>query len=507
MSGDEPKAQTAVRAKGVTPAERYLQRLCERTFLTLWSYPGVFRDQKSAGKGDGKELCDLLVVFGDNILIFSDKSCAFPDTGSTQLDWSRWFRRAVIKSAEQIWGAERWLCEHPNRVFLDRRCTQPLPLELPLHGRARIHRIVVAHKVAHRCASYFGDASSGTLTFDSGLHGEAHHSPIDRCRPFEVGWLDPSRDFVHVLDDQSLEILLRTRDTITDFCEYLRWKEELLRTARDRNVRLIHTGEEELLAKYLGTWTDNRHGFTLPADSNVVFLEAGDWTAFQASPERRAQIEADHISYAWDELIETFNKNILGGTSYDMTTVLISDRERIMRFLAREPRLRRRMLAEAFLGLIRKAKPTERRTRIVRPSNPGEPYYCFLVLPHLFGRPYEEYRAVRGHLLEALCLVTKVVFPDALDVIGLATNPGIDESHRSEDSLYLDARVWSEEMQAHASKLQADLNLLTNYTTFEDKAREFPGTAHERIVVPGPNPRNRPCPCGSGKKYKKCHGR
>jgi uncharacterized protein YchJ len=23
---------------------------------------------------------------------------------------------------------------------------------------------------------------------------------------------------------------------------------------------------------------------------------------------------------------------------------------------------------------------------------------------------------------------------------------------------------------------------------------------------PGTNPRNKPCPCGSGKKYKKCHG-
>jgi hypothetical protein len=233
MSSTEPPLgpEVAVRAEGVTPAERYLQSLCERSFLTLWSYPSVFRDQKTGGKGDGKELCDLLVVFGEDILIFSDKSCAFPDTGNDQLDWSRWFRRAIMKSAEQAWGAERWLREHPDRVFLDRACTQPIPLEIPPTNRMRVHRIVVAHNVADRCAAYFGGSSSGTLVFNSDLRGNAHYADPGRCRPFEVGWLDTDRSFVHVLDDASLDILLGTRDTITDFCVYLRWKEDLLRSA------------------------------------------------------------------------------------------------------------------------------------------------------------------------------------------------------------------------------------------------------------------------------------
>ena len=130
-----PRHQAVIRAEGITRAERYLQRLCERSFLTLWSYPGVFRDQKTGGKGDGKELCDLLVVFGDDVLVFSDKSCSFPATGNPQLDWSRWFRKAVLKSAEQVWGAERWLRANPNRIFLDRACTQTLPFEI---GRAHV---------------------------------------------------------------------------------------------------------------------------------------------------------------------------------------------------------------------------------------------------------------------------------------------------------------------------------------------------------------------------------
>ena len=124
------------RNEGVTEAEQYLQRLCEHSFLKLWSYPGVYRDQGLGPRTEGKELCDLLVVFGDDIVIFSDKQCAFPETGNLSQDWSRWFRKAVMKSAEQIWGAERWILDHADRLYLDRGCTTPFPLALPPRERA-----------------------------------------------------------------------------------------------------------------------------------------------------------------------------------------------------------------------------------------------------------------------------------------------------------------------------------------------------------------------------------
>lgn len=37
--------QPIEKAAGTTAAERYLGSLCERTFLSMWSYPSVFRDQ------------------------------------------------------------------------------------------------------------------------------------------------------------------------------------------------------------------------------------------------------------------------------------------------------------------------------------------------------------------------------------------------------------------------------------------------------------------------------
>ncbi len=66
------------RGKGVTQSERYLARLADSTFLELWSYPNTFIDKRSAPTADGKELADLLAVCGDDVIIFSDKSVAWP---------------------------------------------------------------------------------------------------------------------------------------------------------------------------------------------------------------------------------------------------------------------------------------------------------------------------------------------------------------------------------------------------------------------------------------------
>lgn len=44
-------------------------------------------------------------------------------------------------------------------------------------------------------------------------------------RPFMIGQVDPARGYVHVFDDTSLEIVMSTLDTVSDFVEYLTKKE------------------------------------------------------------------------------------------------------------------------------------------------------------------------------------------------------------------------------------------------------------------------------------------
>ena len=149
-------------AEAVTPSESYLRELCNRTFLSLWSYPNPYRDQ--AGNGDnGKEICDLLVVFENNIVIFSDKHCKFPDSDNLDLDWARWYRHAIEKSACQSWGAERWIRTHPDRVFLDAKCTKRFPLSLVTTPAAVFYRVVIAHGAAARCIRELGGSGSLTL--------------------------------------------------------------------------------------------------------------------------------------------------------------------------------------------------------------------------------------------------------------------------------------------------------------------------------------------------------
>jgi hypothetical protein len=124
-------AAPIVLGTGTTASEKYLARLAKSTFLNLWAYPNTHIDKKKGGKGDGKEMCDLLVVCGDDILIFSDKSIGWQADKTVDLAWKRWFKKAIQESANQIRGATRWIDQFPDRIFLDKACQQRLPLNLP----------------------------------------------------------------------------------------------------------------------------------------------------------------------------------------------------------------------------------------------------------------------------------------------------------------------------------------------------------------------------------------
>ena len=356
------------RADGITDSERYLKKLCERTFLSLWSYPNVYRDQGGAAKGDGKEVCDLLVVFENHIIIFSDKDCAFPDSGDLTKDWSRWFRRAVKKSADQVWGAERWIRNHPDRLFVDRACEHEFPIDLPDPDEAVFHRIVVAHDSSDMCRQEFG-GGSGSLILDSTITGTAHYEAnANGIRPFAVGDLDPDKGYVHVLDDTTLDIVLGALDTITDFVEYLTRKEAFIRSGR----AIMAAGEEDLLAFYLSDIDENeQHAFVVPPNVSAVYIDEGRWHDFERSSQRRAQLEANEVSYAWDALIEQFAGHIIGGTQYYRSHEGINHSERTIRLLAREPRTRRRMLATSLLEVV--GRSCRSRANVAATCSPRNP--------------------------------------------------------------------------------------------------------------------------------------
>ena len=455
------------KAKGITPSERYLNSLCESTFLSLWSYPGVFRDQRVNGKGDGKELCDMLVVFDEHVLIFSDKHCEFPSTGDKLIDWKRWYKRAIEKSASQAWGAERWLRNHLDRVFLDRRCEEKFPLAIPQPENAKFHLVVIAHGCEERCKAEFG--GSGSLMFNSTLGQQGKQELTSR--PFMVGDLDRTKTFVHILTKTTMDILLHTLDTISDFIWYLEKKEKFIRSLR----AVILAGEEELLAFYLVNLNDEGfHDFIIDDKYDTFGLEEGFWEEFRTSQMRKNQLVANKISYGWDELIERFSYHALNATQYYTNHLELSDTEKGLRLMARESRTQRRMIMKAILEIFSNTPNGMRRTKFIKPLFPGGAYYVFLCLPRPDFLSYEDYRKARGSFLEACVNVMKYEFPEALDIVGIASEPIQVGPGTSEDLIYMDAREWSDELNREAAKLQKKLNIFTKVKASYAKEFEFP---------------------------------
>ena len=93
---------------GTNASERILTDLCRRSFLRLWAQTNIYTDEGfKNGKGATKELCDALVVFGNDVLIFSDKHILFQKDRPVDIAWPRWYRSAVVDSLGQLYGARR----------------------------------------------------------------------------------------------------------------------------------------------------------------------------------------------------------------------------------------------------------------------------------------------------------------------------------------------------------------------------------------------------------------
>ncbi len=261
-------------------AEKLVQELAAKSFLVDWCFP-------SPKLPDGKELCDLLVVFDDVAIIWQIKDL--------QLDQNGRYRKAEVeKNMRQLIGARRHLCA--------------LKRPLVLHNPRRIRE---------EC-----DAGAIKRVFlISVLMGEG-----ESILPFVD---ETKKRTIHVFTRAFVELVLGELDTISDFVTYLIRKEEFLRA--NKSI-IISGGEEELLANYL---LDNR-SFHRLAKADAIYLEGGAWEHLQGLPEYRARNDADQISCVWDEII---NRAHEGSCRY----------ERVARELARPTRFERRFLSKVFI--------------------------------------------------------------------------------------------------------------------------------------------------------------
>ncbi len=483
---------------GVTPTERLLAKLCEDTFLKLWSYPNPFRD-------DGDELCDLLVVFGNDVLIFFDRENRRFDNNpqDVNLAWKRWKKTVIDKQIGTAHGAERYI-RMGRSIYLDAKKTQAFPIPIDLENTC-FHKIVVAHGVREACKNASPMNVSGSLAISYGP--DSSTSPSE---PFFLN-LDRSKP-VHVLDSENLEIALNELDTIFDFTAYLDAKVEAIQ----RHTFLTYCGEEDVVAHYFLNFDNKKKRHMIGTFDNFdsVHIGEGEWKDFANSELYVRRKEANKSSYFWDRLLQITSNNALKGTLEGNSEPFLG--KSALHFMAKEPRFSRRGLADHILKSIADFPATDApivRNVSLMPSFYSGTVYVFLqVKVQCMSQSAQEHREVRSTMLEIACAAAKLKFPDIERVIGIATDaPKFSGKSNSEDLVLMEFQDWSAERRAHYEEANKELRFFATAQMQKTKKTitEFPKPSirkprNQKRVKIG---RNDPCPCGSGLKLKKCCGR
>tara|TARA_A100001391_G_scaffold201879_1_gene190017 strand:+ start:1616 stop:3100 length:1485 start_codon:yes stop_codon:yes gene_type:complete len=450
-----------IRGEGLTASEQRLKALAERTFLRLWSYPNTFNDRTKKASGGGQEFADLFAVFENHVVLFSDKEIGWQMDKPIELAWSRWYRRAIEGSITQLRGAERWLDEHPNRIFTDKACTQPLPVPLPAKEDRIVHLIAVASGAEAATRKYF-DAPRGTLVLQSALKGAEH---IDNSRqdfhPFFVGDVDPDGTFIHVFDPIGLDVVMKELDTVGDFTSYLVARARLLRSASP----VIALGEEHLLAAYMmNGYRDGKPSFVpgkfrKKARRKQLIFPEGEYETYTGSA-LHAEIERlKRQSMLWDEMIELISEDVLKGTSISILdhepSVDLS--ERGLRVMAAERRIDRLSLAQSLWGAMERCLDEGmarfvRRAIIARRKPSLNVGYVFLILPENPEQgSHADYRKYRSLMLSTYCLSLLREQPRLSTVVGLALDIFRRDEEirtRSEDLVVMDSPDWTPDLLA-----------------------------------------------------------
>ena len=439
-----------IKADGVTDSERYLAKLAEKSFLNLWSYPNPYRDQKQSGQGDGKELCDLLVVCDQHIIIFSEKTITWPN-GDLNIAWSRWAKRAIRDAAKQTKGAERWITQYPDRIFLDKDCTTPFPIDLPPPENRTIHHVVVAKGAAKACKEHIPN-SSGSLIIKPSIKADAHwNNNSTEIDPFAIGDVDPSGSFVHIMNDVYLDIIMKELDTIRDFTDYLEKKAAFIRSG---NLSVAY-GEENLLAYYAIRLNDEGyHDFVQENEDAIVEIKHTHYESFINDLRYVAKNQADKISYVWDGLIEIFTSRMLDGTSITLEghDFELRINELGARYMALQPRFIRRALGEAFSDALERSRTHDRFFRVVMaPAYGNENDTAFFLMTFKYTDlmenigGYEHYRVKRSENAQVYAMGILERHPHIKRVVGISCEPPGQGRGSSQELVYVEQTSWTDD--------------------------------------------------------------
>lgn len=512
-----------IKQVGVNESEQRLANLCSGTFLELWSYPNVFRSQHANGDQEGKEVCDLLVVFGDRMLVFSDKRCELKLKGNLDVAWRRWFRNAVRGAEKQLRGAERWLRCSPKSIYLDRQCKQPMPVDLSQVDSTKTHRIVIASGASAIIRDWSNGDWPGLVLFTP-LKNDHHDRSKPHLKnaesndwknfilrfpeewnhegdslPFMIGDISSDAPLVHVFDERAIELLLQELDTMQDFVEYLDQRASII---RDETFTMAPS-EEDLLAFYLRSYNDEKlHCFPFDGPQEIKLIPNGEWADFVSSGLHKDRESQNETSYVWDELIERFSRGILDGSSpaYELTE--FSQQELAVRAMARESRLQRRGLTEALKGLLNDPVQKDLMARTCDRRDDGFATFIFVTIRPADEECKEDYMHRRHAICVAYMLEAKRKLAPNGEVVVITMEPLAFKNFRSEHVFYRSSAPLTQEEYEPVRPIIEELNILKDTIV----TGHLPLSEYSSEAVAKYNFGNLdlPCDCGRGRRRRNC---
>jgi len=389
-------------------SEEFVYNLCQKSFFRLWSYPNPRK------KDSHKELCDVLVVCGNNVLLISVKEISIRESGDYKTDCDRWMRKAIDASVSQLYGADRILKTMTDVITSEGEEA----IELPNITERKLYRIAIALGNKEKYPLKSGD-------FGSGL--------------------------VHVFDEIAWFIIVNELDTIRDFTDYMHAKESLI-----ENVRIIFSGEEDLLAYYLS----HDCKFGLPVKDGLkgnVFIEEGIWKEFSDDDKYIKYKQELEPSYAWDRIINILITDYFSGRYTE--PIELKELDIVLRLMALEGRGNRLYLSEDLLDFFKK---TDRiRSRVLK-SLSGI-VYVLLATERTIAREHRRAEL----LLRCMVMRTEV---DSHEIVGLATEKINGEQGFSIDIAYLNIPTITDELLAKIKEGQNRFNLFDRNV---DKNRKY----------------------------------
>ena len=421
-------------------SERRLAELSQRTFLKLWSYPNPFRTA-------GREIADLIVVFGRDVVVFSDKAITFRFDNET-VAWKRWFRRAVVKSVKQLAGASQILDNETVPIFVDDRANRALPFALPPVKDRRVHLVAVARTEFE--ASEQAKAWPG-LTFDNTVTGPE--------RPFCIGPLKTKDRFVHLFEARTLEIILEEFDTIGDFVAYLVRRECAIQGSTNLKFQELDLVMLALLERSGGAWGLLLEPELSNSQGTIVPPELWDDT-YMTECRKRSRL-LNRKSYVIDQLIEHFHAEY----NFHQISFPFTSHEQALRKLASETRFGRRIIAAALFEILDEAETNSFWASTTPSQNIAGVRYVWLTYP---TPPPEEnldtyHQFILDHLKDHI-YAARSVFPSEL-IIGVALPNRSAEKALEIKSRFLvvfDGTKWTDEAQRGAEALRHEYGIFDN---------------------------------------------